>query len=539
MQNESTSSADRRSLIFIAAAALCSAASVAIGLLAPDLSLRWWMFALWFPTVVLAIGHVVFSGSCAGCAASAASPISRHEKLLHRALLLAVCLGYVAFLSSYPFVAIHDEVRDGGLRAQEIANGSFRNIFGRDWSQGLYFATLGSLLYRITGPDVLAYRALGAMFGVLEVWLIYAGFGRVIGARPALIAALIAGTNTCCMTFARTETLISLTPLTITAMLLLSVRFLDARGTQIVVLAAASGMILGLSVGQHASARAPIALLWALLVAVSLMRGRRIRLSSSPVPALAALLLGALIGLGPQLLYLDSDSFMRSGTVTTTLTFVQLAQRYWQSILVLFGAPPGLRLGGGALIPWDVSLLSAAAAVAAVFTRSPLSLISAGLIAALLFTNSAITDLAGQAYRLTGIVPLAAILVADLLRTIRARGYRLVFTALACAIVPMRLLELGDFFWSRRASEGQSVQLLRPAFIAMRHVALRVAADPRWRNGDSLVIYHQSRSGIGTLLSAPHVAEFFSFFLPAQQLVLRPTHSLPDRTLFISPRDGL
>lgn len=288
--------------------------AIFLGSLFSDNTYRWPMFCLWFfPVICFVIRGAL---PCQEETRETIDPdkeVSTRERWIHLVVILVFALPYVLFLSSYPYIAIHDEVRDGGLRGAEIASGALTNIFGRDWSQGLTFATLTSFLYHIFGPSVLTYRSLGAVAAVLHISLIYFGFRRLIGSRAALIAAVIVASNHPQLFFSRTESLITLSSLAATLTFFFLARLLRAHGESMIPHSAYLGTVVGISVGMHASAKASA--LFALTAGI-LSLIIRVRLSTErwchAAPAVVALLVFIVVGIGPQALYLTWETLSSS-----------------------------------------------------------------------------------------------------------------------------------------------------------------------------------------------------------------------------------
>src|SRR3989338_2270749 len=90
-------------------------------------------------------------------------------------ILILAIITRLYLLTSYPFVSIGDELRDGGLDALRISLGEMKNIFtlGNYDGYGKIIPVLSSFFYNLFGSSVLTYRISASIVSIFDIFLLY------------------------------------------------------------------------------------------------------------------------------------------------------------------------------------------------------------------------------------------------------------------------------------------------------------------------------------------------------------------------------
>ena len=124
--------------------------------------------------------------------------------------LLAVLSSFV-FLTTYPYVSVGDEVRDGGMDAMGIATGSLTNIFayGRYDAHGLIIPTFSSFFYPLFGSSVLTFRFPAAIISCVDVAVVYLLLRVSVNRSAAFWGAFVLTTMPLHLFFGRTQIVVA------------------------------------------------------------------------------------------------------------------------------------------------------------------------------------------------------------------------------------------------------------------------------------------------------------------------------------------
>lgn len=514
-------------------ASLMSGAAIFAAWLDVRFEYRWWIFALWLipqlAAIVLIFGVPLFS---------AARAIPR---ACWYPILVLVTIRFI-FLDSYPFIAMHDEVRDGGLRALEIAQGVRLNIFATDWSQGLIFADICSLLFRVLGSDVRIYRIVGAFVSALDIIVIFVGVAALKSPRAGLIAAFVMGCLPAHQFFARTEPLISISSLLTTLLFLTVCGVFRRTGDTIEKAGIQTGLLSGLALGFHASVR-PSILLAGVVMASSWVRVLVMnkRLWRKVVIGSVFYWVALLAAFGPQILFTNLNFLFGGGRFTMAEAggWV-IAERYLEALHVYFTAPLQIHFHGEYLLSPLLSVFLVLGIIAAGFRPSLLSSLSLAAILVYPLTNSALTDNIHGGQRLLVAVPPLSILIAqgvELVLTILSAIYKPRWLAVVCssAFILIQANSAYEFF-RKDIAERHWGRENRALHKSLRYLVENLKDRPEFF-GKELCIFTAADSYLYQQLLPPHVFEFFNFFTPQIKYTPKPAIGIEARNIFFATFD--
>ncbi|MDE2026468.1 MAG: glycosyltransferase family 39 protein, partial [Patescibacteria group bacterium] len=128
-------------------------------------------------------------------------------------ILIYIELISFSFLSSYPWVSVGDEVRDGGWQAMQIAQGTLTNIFayGRYDAHGLIIPTITSFFYFLFGGTTLTFRFPSALLACADVLVLYVLIRLLYNKTAAFFGAVILASFPWHIFYARTQVVDSFT----------------------------------------------------------------------------------------------------------------------------------------------------------------------------------------------------------------------------------------------------------------------------------------------------------------------------------------
>lgn len=326
----------------------------------------------------------------------------------------------LVFLKTYPFVAVYDQVRDGGLHAQEIVDGTIKNIFGygRYESHGLTIPVITSFFYRIFQNSVLTFRLPAAIISILDMFILYFLIRKTLNKEAAFWSALVLVTIPLHLYYARTEIVVIFSSI-LTSLIFLGISyFTKNKNYQMFSLL---GLLLGFTSGFHASIRT-VSLLTVIIVSVITFYDILIKKAKKKIAlGFIFLIIFYFIGFGPRILFTTPEIFFKTGyfyfssennkDINFSTKIEKISQNYVKSLQVYFKEPtisthyPDFKplltpiLGILFLIGFIYSLLSKK-----IFLR-----IICIYALILPLTNSAITEIVNADNRLTPLLPVSAI----------------------------------------------------------------------------------------------------------------------------------
>lgn len=115
------------------------------------------------------------------------------------------------FIEIYPFVAVGDEVRDGGLNSYQILNHEIINILemGRYEAHGLIIPALITPFYKLFGPTIYSYRIPAVLLGLASIFFTFIYVKLANNLRTAMWSALLLISLPLHMFYSRTEVVIA------------------------------------------------------------------------------------------------------------------------------------------------------------------------------------------------------------------------------------------------------------------------------------------------------------------------------------------
>jgi len=503
---------DRRLYLYFGIAFLCSALATTALFFDHEFAYRWYIFTVWLVPQCALLAYLWYGRLLEG---------ARLVPAWYWLLIIPLIAVRFCFLESAPFIAIHDEIRDGGLRALEIAQGVLRNIFATSWTQGLLYADLCSFFVDVFGNDVRVYRIVGAFVSAMELLILFLGLTRLKGPRVAMLATFVVGCLPIHNYFARTEPLVSFSSFFTTLILIALCDAVQGKDRDIKESGVRLGIIAGLALSFHASVR-PIIFIAGLVMIVDWVRRLTRRETKWSVVVLAGLLYiaGTLAAFGPQLYWADLDYLVSGGRVTAfqqARTLAYYLNRYIESLSVYYNAPLQIMFQGQMLLT-PLLLVAAILGFARFFqNRTLMAALCLIAVFAVPFTNSTITDNTNAAHRIfIAVVPLA-ILAADGVMLVIAAASRLPLASIATTFIVGSFLLLQsasayDFFQYGVAEQIFEPRIGRPVNKALRFLVKRIQENPKAHG--RLCIYAAPDSRTYITLLPPHINEFFKFFVP-------------------------
>ena len=531
-----------------------------------EFSCRWISFGLWISAIVLILLAAFVEKAADGPFdfRSVKKFFSWGEFLPFLLIVFLATISRFVFLKSYPFAAVGDEVRDGGLNAMEIVEGKIKNIYGygRYESHGLIIPIFTSLFYPIFKNSVFTYRVPAALVSILDIFALYF-LARCLGGRKmAFFASLIMINLPLHLFYGRTEIVVIFSSL-LTTLILIFLYFLVRSGGIRIRNFCLLGLLLGFSSGFHASVRTVVFAAFLLICGVVLYsfftnKGDRRRM----VGGLLLLTVCYFIGFGPRLLFTPPRVFFHARTVfiqdKTSLagtapvfkafagSFSNLVERYLDSLGVYThraavshyqGRKPVL---APALVPFFVlGLLSLVFLNPGSFGRY---LVFYTLLIPL--TNSAVTDCLNCDHRLAPVLPMAALVTASgivslleaqklpFLRrrtgsssfSLGASNFRWFAFPLGFVLVLYISFQGYTFFSAELASKGKSLE----DYLSMHIIYfLKAVSTPK---GVRLTISPHNEEFFNFM----HIKEQYEFFLPEVKIEKLVGDWVPKDAVYIS-----
>lgn len=342
-------------------------------------------------------------------------------------LMISVLVNFW-LLSTYPYVSISDELRDGGLYAMDIASGTLKNIFayGSYNGHGLIIPIFSGFFYHVFGSSLLTFRFPSALLSSLDVVLIYLLIRTVINKQTAFWSALILLTFPLHIFFAHTQIVVAFNFFWVPVILLpLYILLKKHRFIDYIFL----GTILGFALGFHAAIRGFAGLIILILLFLDFKdiifaklgeEKIRIRLSK-----MALLLFFALVGFGPRIFFTGPEEFFLSGSsafkdkVETPAPFTldgltKIKNNYTKSLMVYIYEPTTFFYSEHKPIfpPLMAFFFVLGIGYSLFVLKNKFLNILLFIILAIPLTNSAITDWVNADHRLTPILSISAIFAA-------------------------------------------------------------------------------------------------------------------------------
>lgn len=505
---------------------------------------RWWIFAL-HSVSLLSVG-IVYLFESKQVIYFFFRRLTRQEIIFFLLLLsLALFVNFTA-IRSYPFVSLGDEVRDAGLDAMHIVDGTIKNIFqyGRYDAHGLITPTVASFFYRIFRNSVLTYRIPSEIIATLDVLLIYLFLRTLISRFAAFFGSLTLLTFPLHLFFGRTQLNVIFNSFWTSAILLI---FRALLQKQRLVDFALMGTIIGFSAGFHAAVRVIallalcVVLLFILYKGITRYHGIWQKLKHTGIHALVLIVFG-LIGFGPRIVYTTTENFFHTSrfyynndlekkSLASQKELGDLYQRYGKSLMVWFYEPTSFfytdrrpLLPPFLAIIWFLGIGYTVFVARRAFLYFPLM-----LVLAVPFFNSAITDWINADHRLSVLLPVGAIFIAlglfYLQGAIRSKSVKIFLFTLFGIYITFSTI---SYYKDQPANKDRDIK----EYVAMRTIYFLQQMFPN----DEKSVKQYSRKPVCLVVSSRnyysfnllHYKEQFDYFLPHLAAEYRQKDTLSD-----------
>lgn len=331
------------------------------------------------------------------------------------------------FLTDYPFVSVGDEVRDGGLNAMQIADGTQQNLFayGSYNGYGLIIPTITSFFYRTFGSSVLTYRLPSALLACIDIAMLFIIIRIIFNRTAAFLGSLAFAVLPLHMFFARTQIVVSFNSFWSTIILFSLYQLFKHQKT---INYALMGAILGFAFNFHAAIRVIAILVLICVIGISLrmlvekliakQKMRHILLN------LFILVCFIFVGFGPRLLFSDATNFFHTGRFafqeklkSKTLPSIKETEtikvNYLKSLMVYFYEPTQFMYADhNPILPPLLAIFFLVGVGYSFFIlKNAFFYTLTFLIITVPFFNSAITDSVNADHRINPLLPISSIFV--------------------------------------------------------------------------------------------------------------------------------
>ncbi|EKD85665.1 MAG: hypothetical protein ACD_37C00661G0003, partial [uncultured bacterium] len=507
--------------------------SIAIVITDPEFQYRWIAFFLWLASVSIIPIVILFKKN---------KKVPREKfsgtdiYILFFIFTVSLILNF-SFLEKYPFVSIYDQVRDGGLNAAQIADGTIKNIFsyGRYASHGLIIPTITSFFYAIFGASVFTFRVPSALLMSFSTVVIYLIMKKYVSQASGFFSAIIFGTLPLVLYYSRTEVVVSFSTFLFTLIFLLISSFIKHRKYQIYIL---GGLLLGFSSGFHTSIRTMALICMGLISLITLYDFYKDRLLKKAILSLILLFVFFLVGFGPRILFTTPDIFLQTRSFVLNqnpesknkLRISEILNNYSKSLLVYISEPtlsthyPDFKpvLSPLASIFFILGIIFA-------FTKKNRLMKTTVFFALIIpFSNSAITDTINSDNRFGPLFVIASLLsgfgIASLSEYFKNTQIRILTTFV------ILLIFIGQaviFFDSNSASKNYS----NIDYLSMQNINF-IKKDPELAKLKKICIYSDVSFYDYSMLY--HVQEQYQFFLPKKSFYIAHKKGVAPNELYLS-----
>lgn len=456
-------------------------------------------------------------------------------------VLWLAAMSRVWWLTTYPLVSVGDEVREVGLYAQQIAEGTRRSLFdyGAYQAYSLTISAVAALFYFVFGASVLTYRLQAALLGVIDVGLVMAiVWQSTRNKRMAGLAGLVLTTLPLHLYYSRTEVVVMCSS-TAAALLYLGWLHVRHRLAQTKMLVMYS-TLLGISLGLYAAVRT-VGLLFLALVGWQIIRSTwkssvsyRTRLVTM-LSKMAILGLFVLVGFGPRLLYTTPAIFFHTSRLplahetqpTVLEKTVEIATNYQRSLAVWFSRPTTSWYADHRPIVWPMLGICLLVGIGWVIVNRKtglMELLGVGFV--LHLTNSAITDMVNADHRLAPLYILGSVLIGIGLGWLSAlpkqRGLRYGITGLIVAVL---LAQGASFFLYVPANKNKT---------SADYLSMHILYTLRQTNTQFEQVTITTTPAIYEKLNTIHYREQYDYFLKGAQMRATTSAELSNQEVIVS-----
>ncbi len=377
------------------------------------------------------------------------------------------------FLATYPYISISDELRDGGLNALQIASGTLKNIwgYGSYGAHGLIIPTITSFFYLLFGSSVLTFRLPAALLSSLDIVFLYLLVRNLFNRSTAFWASLILVSFPLHIFFAHTQVVVAFNFFFASVLLYFFYRLLKSHATIDYIF---FGTVVGFVCNFHAAIRSFACVL---LLILFFLEGKKLiekHFASIKQHSLQLLflLLFAVIGFGPRLLYTAPQDFLHTSRfsledkVTAHKPFTlkdatTIKTNYVKSLMVYvyettsFFYPEPIPL----LPPFLAIFFMLGLGYGFFVVKDRFVNILLFLLLTIPFINSAMTDAVNAEHRLSPLLPVVATItaigIAYIFQLLKWKGWKYLFGFILLCYLTTQVV---TYYTSNVANKGTSFQ---------------------------------------------------------------------------------
>jgi len=507
----------------------------------PQNNYRWVSFCLWIAAIIVPLFLLVRKERYLGALKDFFSGERTFSILL--VLLLGIIVNFL-FLKIYPFVAIMDEVRDGGWNARQIYEGTIKNIFGwgRYESHGLIIPTLVVPFYLIFGDSVLTYRVPAALVSLFDMFFIYLLAQKLLKKETAFFAPLVLLSLPLHLYYARTEVVVILSSLLTTLIIVSFFLVLKNPSLSSYLL---SGLLLGFASGFHASLRAIILITVTANIIFSIYLFFTAGSRKQIVLGVFLMTIFFFVGFGPRILFTSPQIFFHLRTVSMAKpenspwdsdnlqfgnllrNYAKIQENYLKSLAAYVKEPVALHFQDPKPILNPLfSVLFVLGILFAVFSKQPFLYFLVFLVFSIPFFNSAITDCVNCDHRWAPVLPVSALLITLGIVNIERKIEKIdrVSFFLRSFLILYIMFQISNFFIGESASKGKSAD----DYLSMYVVYLIKSLPPQ----ESICLTLSSREY--QFFDLMHVKEQQDFLLPHTKIKKTFNPMIPEGKVYLT-----
>ncbi|HSX40763.1 MAG TPA: glycosyltransferase family 39 protein [Candidatus Saccharimonadales bacterium] len=513
-------------------------ASILLALIDSGFSYRWVSFALWILAVLILPLYFAFQRRKKLFESLQKFFARKQDNYAPLFLVIAALVCSFLYLKEYPFVAIYDQIRDGGINAQQIADGTFKNIFGygRYASHGAIIPTITSFFYLIFKNSVFTFRVPATLLSIFDVLILYAAVRKGVNKHVAFFASLILLVLPLHLYFARTEVVVMFSGFFTSLIFLLLAFFVKKKEPNMYILL---GLLLGFASGFHTSIRTVSLLTIIVISALTCIAIWRKKLAKVFYAAPLLMVLFYFVGFGPRILYSPPQTFFQTRSLAnahvTANKIATLADNYKKSLLVYISQPTTSThfQEFKPLLPPVLAIFFILGLLSSIFFGKNIFLrILIFYAFALPFTNSAITEAVNSDNRLLPLLPIAAIFAAYgfykvLLLVKRYISNTFLLNALQIIFAGYLIFLACTFFLNEPASK----QYTTIDYLSM-HAIYFLQKNPEFKSAQTVCVSVAPTNY--EYFSLLHVQEQYQYFLPKKNFLIFQNPDLAINAMAIS-----
>lgn len=454
-------------------------------------------------------------------------------------VIISLALNFT-LLKEYPFVSIYDQVRDGGLNAVQVYDGTIRNIFsyGRYDSHGLIIPTIISFLFPLFGNSVLLFRFPAALLTFLSAIIIFMIMRKEFDSLTGFFSSVVFLTIPLTLYYGRTEVVVTFSTFLFSLIVLFLYKFLSTRKEELYLL---GGTLLGFSSGFHTSIRTMAVLTLCLITTITVFDFFKTKNIKKPFFLLILLAVFYIIGFGPRILYTSPEIFFQTRSFALNQTeeseqfkFSEIISNYSKSLMVYVSEPtlsthyPDFK----PVLPITSALFFIIGLMFVLNSKNNFMKLITFYALIIPLTNSAITDTINSDNRFGPLFIVASLItgfgISQLLSLSKNKRTKLVTTLI---ITLLLIWSTSSFFTNALAAKNYS----HIDYLSM-HSIYFIKNDPQLMNATHLCII--SNPAFYEYSKLFHVQEQFQFFLPKKSLYIIENDLLGTEEISISTSCG-